>query len=73
MKWVRLNRYLELSGETRNSFRHLQVSGLLAEGVHYRHDHLKRVWVNVEEMERWVEGRHAVFAPDTTRRRSRGV
>lgn len=56
MKWVRLKRYCEATGETADSLKHLRASGKLAEGVHWRKDQLGRIWVNTEAMQRWVEG-----------------
>lgn len=55
-KWVRLQHYLRLSGESERTFRKLRAEGFLAEGLHYREDALKRLWVNTEAMTLWLEG-----------------
>ena len=62
MKWVRLNRYCELSGETPDSFQNLRRKGLVAEGIHWKYDGLKRIWVNTEAMDRWVESSRPIAA-----------
>lgn len=55
-KWVRLEHYLRLSGESRRTFDDLKKDGHLAQGIHWKKDPKRRVWVNTEAMEKWVEG-----------------
>lgn len=57
IEWVRLNKYLEMSGENRRMWYELRESGELLENMHYRHDNRKRVWVNLKAMTAWVEGK----------------
>mgnify|MGYP000621400342 CR=1 FL=1 len=55
MTWVLLKKYCELSGESRDSFNSKRRRALVAEGLHYRKSRDGRIWVNIEEMERWVK------------------
>lgn len=57
MPWVRLAKYLADSGESRATFYRLRDEGDLLETIHYRHDPRGRVWVNLEAMASWVEGK----------------
>ena len=57
IKWIRQNKYLELSGESRSTFLKLRNEGFLAEGIHYKIDPLNRIWINIEAMDQWVEGK----------------
>ncbi len=55
MNWVFLKKYCELSGESRDSFNSKRKRGLVAQGKHYRKATDGRIWVNIKEMEEWVE------------------
>jgi len=55
MHWVLLKKYCELSGESRDSFNSKRRRGLVALGKHFRKAIDGRIWVNLQEMERWVE------------------
>jgi len=55
MNWVLLKKYCELSGDTRDGFNSKRKRGLLASGKHYRKAVDGRIWVNIREMEQWVE------------------
>ncbi len=57
IEWMRLPQYLKVTGESRSIWYELRESGELLEGVHYRYDNRKRVWVNLKAMTAWVEGR----------------
>ncbi len=58
MEWVRLNKYLEISGENRSMWYELRESGELLEGSHYQYDNRNRIWVNLKAMAAWVEGKN---------------
>jgi len=55
MNWVLLKKYCELSGETRDSFNSKRRRGLIALGKHFRKSIDGRIWVSIQEMERWIE------------------
>ena len=55
-KWVRFPYYLELTGETRSTWYKLKDEGEFFEGIHYKTDKAKRVWINTEAMEAWLLG-----------------
>ena len=55
MDWVLLNKYCDLTGETRDSFNSKRRRGLIAHGIHYTKPCDGRIWVNLREMEKWVE------------------
>ena len=55
MKWVRLKKYCELSGDTEYAVRHRRVRGIWLDGIHARLAPDKRLWVNLDEVNKWVE------------------
>lgn len=55
MKWVRLNKYCEISGESRHSVHWKRKAGIYIDGVHTKLGDDNRVWVNLEAIEKWVE------------------
>lgn len=57
MDWIRLPKYLDISGESRRTWNHLISEGELLEGIHYRYDTRNRVWVHKGAMASWVEGK----------------
>lgn len=54
MKWVKLSKYCELTGETPDSFKSKRKKGLFAEGRHFKIIE-KHIWINLAEMERWAD------------------
>lgn len=54
MKWVMLKRYCEMTGVTVPAFKCKIQTGKLAQGVHYKLVD-RRIWVNTEAMDKWVE------------------
>jgi len=55
MNWVLLKKYCELSGESRDSFNSKRRRGLIALGKQFRKATDGRIWVNLQEMEQWIE------------------
>lgn len=55
MKWVRLKKYCELSGDTAHAVHHRRSRGVWLDGVHTRVAADRRLWVNVDEVSKWVE------------------
>lgn len=54
-KWVKLKRYCELYGDTKDAVNAKRKKGIWRDGVHCRIAGDHRLWVNLEEVERWVE------------------
>lgn len=60
MKWVKLCRYCELSGDTSDAVHAKRRKGQWVDGVHCRIAPDGNLWVNMEAVEKWVEeGRKA--------------
>ena len=57
LQWVKLNKYYELSGETRNTVYKKRRNGLWLEGREYRIADDGVMWVNLEAVNSWAEGR----------------
>lgn len=55
MKWVKLKKYCELSGETPESVHGKRRKGQFVDDVHCRIAGDGNLWINVEAVERWVE------------------
>jgi hypothetical protein len=63
MKWVKLKRYCELSGETADSVHAKRRAGHFVDGVQTKIADDGNLWVNLEAVEKWVEqGRKASVA-----------
>ena len=54
-KWVRLNRYCELTGDTSAAVHARRKKGVWLDGKHTTLAPDGKLWVNTEETERWVE------------------
>ena len=55
MKWVKVNKYCDLSGDTAEAVRARRRSRKWTEGLQW----VKRegsIWINPEEVEKWVQG-----------------
>lgn len=55
MKWVKLRRYLELSGDTEDAVQKKVARGLWLDGLHYKQAPDGVRWYNTEAIEKWVE------------------
>lgn len=55
MKWVKLKKYCELSGDTPAAVHGKRKKGAFLEGVHCKVAPDGNLWVNVEAVEKWVE------------------
>ncbi|MNT18920.1 hypothetical protein D3C72_1541500 [compost metagenome] len=54
MIWVRLEKYLELTGETRDTVMHKRRNGIWAEGREWKTAGDGRIWINTEAVDQWV-------------------
>ena len=55
IKWIKKNKYCELSGETSDSIKNLIRRGQIIDGIHYKKDELGRLWINIEAMDQRIE------------------
>ena len=55
LKWVKLNRYYELSGDTQDAFYSKKRKAIWREGVQFRTAADGAVWINLEAVNSWAE------------------
>jgi hypothetical protein len=55
LKWVRLKKYCELSGDTPDAVHARRRKGEWLNDRHCRLAPDKHVWINLSEVEKWVE------------------
>ena len=55
MKWVKLKKYCESSGDTSNAVHCKRQRGMWLDGLHCRLGPDGNLWVNLMEVEKWVE------------------
>ena len=54
MRWVKLKKYCDISGDTKDAVNAKRKVGKWAEGIHWRKAPDGKIWINTEEVERWV-------------------
>lgn len=59
VRWVRLARYCEWTGDTADAVRKRRKAGRWLDGIHCRIGPDGKLWVNLEQAQRWVEGDRA--------------
>lgn len=55
MKWIKLAKYCELSGDTADAFHARRRRRVWAESVHFKKAPDGSIWINTEQVEKWVE------------------
>lgn len=60
MKWVKLKRYCELSGDTADAVHARRKKGLWLDGIQCKLGPDGNLWVNLIEVEKWVESKSLV-------------
>jgi len=55
MKWVKILRYCEISGDTPDAVYAKNRRRIWTEGIHYKKADDGCIWINTEEVEKWVE------------------
>ncbi|MFB9242400.1 excisionase [Massilia antarctica] len=55
MRWVKLKKYCELSGETSDAVHSKRRKGQFIDGIHSKIAGDGNLWINVEAVEKWVE------------------
>lgn len=54
-KWVRLTKYCDITGDTKHGVHARRQKGIWVDGKHTILGPDKKIWVNLEETEKWVE------------------
>ena len=54
MKWVKLQKYCNLSGDTPNAVHARRKKGVWLDGIHCQ-VRSNNLWINTEAVEKWVE------------------
>lgn len=55
MKWVKLKKYCEISGDTSNAVHAKRKRGVWLDGIQCKVGPDGNIWINVIEVEQWVE------------------
>ena len=55
MRWVKLKKYCELSGETSDAVHSKRKKGQFIDDIHCKIAGDGNLWVNTEAVEKWVE------------------
>ncbi|MFO3080516.1 excisionase [Legionella pneumophila serogroup 6] len=55
MNWVKLKKYCEISGDTSNAVHAKRKRGMWLDGVQCKVGPDGNIWINLVEVERWVE------------------
>lgn len=55
LKWVKLKKYYELSGDTKDAFHGKKRRGIWREGTEFRTAADGATWVNLDAVNRWAE------------------
>lgn len=53
--WVRLSKYCELTGESKDTLKKKRYTGQIIDGYHSKVAADGALWVHVERMSEWVE------------------
>jgi hypothetical protein len=59
MKWVKQSKYCELTGETPGSVKSKRRVGHFIDGVHCKVAPDGNMWINLEEVQKWIENGNA--------------
>ena len=58
LSWIKLSKYCEVSGETRDAVEKRLRSGKWLRGIHARQpDGSAELWINLRAVEDWAEGK----------------
>lgn len=55
MKWVKLKKYCETSGDTANAVYAKRKKGAWLDGIHCKLGPDGNLWINLAEVDKWVE------------------
>ncbi len=55
VKWVKLKKYCQISGDTSNAVHAKRKRGMWLDGIQCKIGPDGNVWINLDEVEKWVE------------------
>ncbi|HHT9914871.1 TPA: excisionase [Legionella pneumophila] len=55
VKWVKLKKYCQISGDTSNAVHAKRKRGMWLDGVQCKIGPDGNIWINLDEVEKWVE------------------
>ena len=55
MKWITIRKFSSLSGYSEEAVRQKIKKGVWIFGVHYRKAPDSRIFINIQEIEKWIE------------------
>jgi hypothetical protein len=55
MKWIKLRKYIELTGETTETVRNKRRYGYWLDNVHYKKAPDGGLWINIQAVEEWLD------------------
>ena len=62
VKWVKLKKYCEISGDTSNAVHAKRKRGMWLDGIQCKIGPDGNIWINLIEVERWVENGNKAIA-----------
>lgn len=68
MKWVKLKKYCELSGDTLAAVHAKRKRGVWLEGIQSKVAPDGNIWGNLEEVDKWVESKNNLMNPSRLQR-----
>lgn len=58
LKWVKLDKYCEMSGDTRKAVHAKRNRQIWIEGQQWKKAQDGRIYINVQAVESWIENQH---------------
>jgi hypothetical protein len=55
MKWIKLSKYADISGDSPDAVHAKRKKGQFIDGVHCKIAADGNLWINTEQVEKWVE------------------
>ena len=62
VQWVLINKLIELVGYSEDAIRAKIKKGVWLQGIHWRKAPDGRIFLNVEAIQRWIEGKASAYA-----------
>ena len=72
LKWVRIEKFCDLTGYTPSAVRGKMSTGIWASGIHFSKAPDGHILINLEAYQSWVEGQESAFAAHPSRSVSTG-
>lgn len=72
LKWIRIEKFCELTGYTPSAVRGKIATGIWVSGIHFTKAPDGHILINLESYQSWVEGQESAFAVNPSRSVSTG-